>query len=707
MIRRRLHLPLLLVTLGVLAPAGGAIAGVVNDRALANESDGRNWAGYGRTFSEQRYSPLGQIDTRSIQRLGLLWSLELESPGNVATAPLEVDGVIYFGVGLSVIHAVDARTGKLLWRYDPQTAKAAGARLRRAWGIRGIAFWNGKVYSGTQDGRLIAIDAKSGAPVWSVMTVGADDVRYITGAPRVFRGKVIIGHGGADFGPVRGYVTAYDAESGRQLWRFHTVPGNPADGFESPAMAMAAKTWTGEWWKFGGGGTVWNAMTYDPEFNRVYLGTGNGAPWNQKLRSPGGGDNLFLSSIVALDADSGEYVWHYQTNPGESWDYNSAMDMVLATLPVEGRPRKVLLHAPKNGFFYVIDRENGKLISAEKIARVTWAERIDLPSGRPVEVPGIRYESGEALIWPGPYGAHNWQPMAFNPGSGLAYIPVRDMPGHYDDKGIDPATYTNGPGSRSPMGINISGSDIPASAGHSYLLAWDPLRQKEAWRAPTPGLWNGGVLTTAGRLAFQGHAGGKLVAYDARSGHEVWSFELGVGTIAPPITYELDGRQYISILAGWTGGTVLLGSLSAQHGWVGRGHPRRLLTFALGGKARLPAAQPPARPTPVDDPGFVIDAAKARRGAALYGKCGICHGMGAVAGGYIPDLRASPVPLSATAFERIVRGGALLERGMPAFGELSNDDLEDLRHFLRARARESLAQDRPSHRLSSPTDEND
>lgn len=691
MIAGTLRLAAILLALGVTAPAGAATATVVKNRVLADDDNGRDWAGYGRTFSEQRYSPLRQIDARSIQRLGLAWSLELETPGNVATAPLVVDGVIYFGVGLSVIHAVDAGSGKLLWRYDPETAKAAGVKLRRAWGIRGIAFWNDKVYSGTQDGRLIAVDAKTGKPVWSVMTVHEDDPRYITGAPRVFSGKVIIGHGGADFGPVRGYVTAYDAESGRQLWRFHTVPGNPADGFENAAMEMAAKTWTGEWWKFGGGGTVWNAMTFDPELNRVYLGTGNRAPWNQKLRSPGGGDNLFLCSIVALDANTGSYVWHYQTNPGESWDYNSAMDMVLATLPIDGRLRKVLLHAPKNGFFYIIDRESGRLISAEKIAKVTWAERIDLATGRPVEAAGIRYESGEALIWPGPFGAHNWQPMAYNPEVGLAYIPVRDMPGYYNDKGIDPATYTNGPRSRNPNGINNSGGDIPANAGHSYLLAWDPLQQKEAWRAPTPGLWNGGVLATAGNLVFQGHAGGKLVAYAAHSGRELWSYDLGVGTIAPPISYEVGGRQYVSILAGWTGGTALLGSLSAQHGWIGREHPRRLLTFVLDGSARLPVSPPPERPTPVDDPDFVIDAAKAHRGAALFGKCSLCHGMGAVAGGYAPDLRASAVPLSAEAFQHIVRGDALLERGMPTFDELSDDDLEALRHYLRERARQSLA----------------
>lgn len=678
--------------LGLVSAGAATAATLVDNALLSNDADGRDWAAYSRRFDEQRHSPLQQINAQSVRRLGLAWSLDIETPGNVATAPLEVDGVLYFGVGLSVIHAVDARTGKLLWRYDPEVAQVAGTTLRQAWGIRGIAFWNGRVYSGTQDGRLIAVDARTGKLAWSVMTVAKGDLRYITGAPRVFNGKVVIGHGGADYGPVRGYVTAYDARDGRQLWRFHTVPGNPADGFENEAMAMAAKTWTGEWWKFGGGGTVWNAMTYDPEFNRIYLGTGNGSPWNQKLRSPGGGDNLFLASIVALDADTGKYAWHYQVNPGETWDYNAAMDMVLTTLTVDGEPRKVLMHAPKNGFFYVIDRTNGRLLSAEKIAKVTWADHIDLATGRPVENPGVRYESGETLIWPGGLGAHNWPPMAYNPGTGLVYIPVHEMPGYYNDKGIDRTSYTNGPGTPTATGVHNITVDAPENAGTSALLAWDPLRQKEAWRVPTPGFWNGGVLTTAGGLVFQGHAGGRFVAYDAKTGKELWSCDMGVGTIAPPITYSVGGKQYVSILAGWTGSPMLLGSLSAQHGWVGQGHPRRMLTFALDGHAKLPPSPPPMRPVALDDPTFVVDDAKAGRGRALFGvQCAICHGVGAVAGGYAPDLRASGTALSDVALATVVRDGALQARGMPQFPELSDADLESIRHYLRSRARESLA----------------
>jgi quinohemoprotein ethanol dehydrogenase len=510
-----------------------AAAADVDNTSLANEADGDNWSGYGRTFSEQRFSPLDQVNRNTVRRLGLAWSYEFSDIWNVSSQPLAVDGVVYVAVGYSVVHAFDGASGKLLWRYDPHVGLE---KMRFAWGIRGLAFWQGKVYVGVQDGRLIALDAKHGQLLWETSTTEPGDNRYITGAPRVFNNKVLIGHGGADFGGVRGYVTAYDTETGRQVWRFYLVPGDPAKGFEDSAMAMAAKSWTGQWWKDGGGGTAWNAMTYDPELNRVYIGTGNGSPWNRKLRSPGGGDNLFLCSIVALDADTGQYVWHYQTNPGESWDFNSVMDLVLATLDIGGRPRKVLLHAPKNGFFYVIDRMTGKLISAEKIAKVTWAERIDLATGRPVEVRGARYEDGEILMWPGSAGAHNWQPMAFSPDTHWVYIPARELPGYYNDKGLTPQTWNP---QELPLGINAFFDDVPKAAGSSSLLAWDPVQQKQVWRQPTPGLTNGGVIVTHGGLVFQGHADGRFVAYDASVGDEVWNRDMGVGTQAAPITYAV------------------------------------------------------------------------------------------------------------------------------------------------------------------------
>ena len=398
----------------VVARAGTAVDGA----AIADEQQARNWLSYGRTYSEQRFSPLAQITPQSIGKLGLAWSLDLPGIKSLEATPLVVDGTLYFSGNDSIVFAVDTRSGKLLWRHDPEVWRHAGKRYRLLFPVnRGVAFWKGRVYVGTHDGRLIALDAQNGREVWSVQTL-EDEAAYITGAPRAFNDKIIIGNGGAEAGRARGYASAYDAATGKLIWRFYTVPGNPARGFENAAMAHAATTWTGEWWQFGGGGTVWNAITYDPEFNRIYLGTGNGAPWNQRIRSPGGGDNLFLCSIVALDADTGTYRWHYQTTPGESWDYNSAQDIVLARLRWQGADRQVILHAPKNGFFYVIDRQDGKLLAADKIGRVTWAERVDLQTGRPVETREARFPDGGGLIYPSSVGVHNWQAMSFNPAHG-------------------------------------------------------------------------------------------------------------------------------------------------------------------------------------------------------------------------------------------------------------------------------------------------
>ncbi len=695
------NLCVVLACLLVLAPTTAPRASdatPLDDAALADERDGRDWPAFGRTFREQRFSPLRQIDAANVSRLGLVWSLDLPGIVNVASQPLAANGIVYFAVGQSVVHAVDARTGALLWRHDPEVAKVAGHKLREAWGSRGLALYRDKVYVGTLDGRLVALAAATGEPVWSVQTVDRDDARYITGAPRVFDGKVIIGHGGADNGPVRGYVTTYDAETGRQLWRAYIVPGNPADGFENAAMQRAAGTWTGEWWKYGGGGTVWNAMTYDPDFDRVYLGTGNGAPWNQKIRSPGGGDNLFLCSVLALDADTGEYRWHYQTTPGETWDYNSAMDMVLATLPIAGKPRKLLFHAPKNGFFYVIDRETGGLVSAEKIAKATWALRVDPATGRPVEAPGARYEDGQELIWPGPAGAHNWQPMAFHPGTGLVYVPTMELPGFYDDRGVDPATWRHLPNGLASMGVTYLNDDASPDAGRSELTAWDPLRQRAAWRRETPGVWNGGVIATAGNLVFQGQVDGLFKAYAADTGKELWSFAAGNAVIAPPITFTAGGKQLVVVLAGVSGTAGLYGTLSAQFGWQARLHPRRLLAFALDGNAQLPASPRPQRVELPDDPGFEADPPRVARGRSAYGvRCLGCHGPAAISGGTAPDLRASPVTRSAEEFDRIVRGGVREGLGMPPFAELATEELEAIRHYLGAQAREGrLAQRAPT-----------
>ena len=671
--------------LGVMASCQGSLA---EPRAnVANEAmQAGNWESFGRNASEDHYSPLTQINDESIRRLHLAWWMDLPA-GNSVTAPVAVDGVLYIATGYSILHAIDATSGSVLWTYDPKAPEAAGRKLRQGWGIRGLSYSDGKLYVGTQDGRLIAVEAKTGALAWSVLTVDPNDVRFISGPPRAFNNKVLIGHGGADVGSIRGYVDCYDGRTGRRLWRFYTVPGNPADGFENKAMEMAAKTWYGEWWKFGGGGTVWNSMTYDPDFNVFYLGTGNGAPWNRKIRSAGKGDNLFLASVVAVDADTGAYKWHYQENPGESWDYNASMDLELATLTIDGRQRRVLMTAPKNGFFYVIDRTDGKLISAQPFAKVTWASKIDLTSGRPVEMPNIRYENGETTLWPGPVGAHSWQPMSFNPKTGLVYLPTIELPAGYNDKAIDPSTWKRTPGNAVDNGVDLSFTPDLPGAGTSYLQAWDPIHQRSVWRVPNPSFWNGGTMTTAGNLVFQGQIDGKFNAYAADTGRLLWSYDAGAAVIAPPISFSAAGRQYVTVLSGNDTSGSAFGILYQQYGIDYRTQKRRVLTFMLDGTATLPPATAPATFVPALDPGFQPNGESAKRGEKVFNLyCAVCHGVGVVAGGHAPDLRASSVPLAAGAFQSIVRDGVLVPDGMPRFEEFSNEQLEDLRQFIRSEA---------------------
>ncbi len=673
-----------------LAAMGAALATtVVDDKALANPDQGGNWLSYGRTYSEQRYSPLQQITDKNIGKLGVAWTLDLPNDRSLTGTPLVVDGVMYFNGSFNTVKAVDVRTRKILWEYDPKSIDHAGDRATIMWDWnRGIAFWKGQVYLATVDGRLIAVDAKTGQETWSVETIDPRNPLFISGAPKVFRDKVIIGNGGTEWGPARGYVTAYDAATGKQAWRFYVVPGNPADGFEDETQAMAAKTWTGEWWKHGGGGSTWNGITFDPEFNRVYIGTGNGSPWNQKMRSPGGGDNLFLCSIVALDADTGKYAWHYQTTPGEAWDYNSNMDIVLADLKIHGKVVKAILHAPKNGFFYVIDRATGKLLSAEKFGKVDWAEYIDLKTGRPVERKGARYEDGEELVWPGPFGVHNWPAMSYNPVTGLAYIPSIEMAGMFSDKYTKPKAWQS-PNFKFDPGVDFLRADGPADWGTSFLRAWDPRTQKLRWEVPTPGVWNAGTLTTKGNLVLQGRADGVLAAYSADTGKVLWQKPLGLGISAPPITYEIDGKQYIAQLVGWGGSvTATGGSLAAQHGWTYGAQPRRLVVFALDGTEKLSALPPPKFAKPLNAPEFTVYEELAERGSHVWSQsCGMCHGPAGTAGGYAPDLRASSVLLDEKALHAIVFEGVLKERGMPQFKNITKDDLEAVRHFIRREAR--------------------
>ena len=667
----------------------------VDGAAIASDRNDDQWLSYGRNYSEQRFSPLEQIDKSNVGRLGLAWYLEVPDARSLVATPLAVDGVLYFTTSWSVVYAVDGVSGKVLWTFDPESrsvmAKSPG-RMQGAWGTnRGVAFWKGKVYVGTTDGRLIALAADTGKVIWSVQTLDPESTLTITGAPRAFNGKVAIGFFGGDVGATRGYITAYDAETGKQVWRFYTVPGDPAKGFENDAMQRAAETWSGEWWKFGGGGAVWNAITYDPDFNRVYIGTGNAEPWNGNIRNAGARkDNLYTSSIVALDADTGQYAWHYQVVPGDAWDYDAATDIVLADLNVNGGIRKILMQASKNGFFYVIDRSSGKLLSAAPFGHVTWADHIDLASGRPVEAPGARYEKKKALVWPGPGGAHSWHPMSYSPGTGLAYIPTIEAPGVYSDGAVTRSEWRPTKGSMS-SGLNTIDGDVPANAGTSALVAWDPVKQQAVWKIDLPGAWPAGTLVTKGHLVFSGDAAGRFSAYADDTGAKLWDIEAGRGIVAAPITYAISGKQYVSILVDWSDSAGHFGgSVFAKQGWTYNGTGRRLLTFALDGKATLPAAHNTSN-TPVDVGDFHVDPDKEMKGSELYGRhCLVCHGFDVRSGGATPDLRSSVTAANLDALKNVVLKGAMSQSGMPSFPELTESDVEAIYTHIRARARAAI-----------------
>ena len=664
---------------GVAGPDSAALAAAPNNAG--------DWLSYGRDYAETRFSPLNQISTDNVMQLGLAWSFGTgEVRGHEAT-PLVHDGIIYATRPWSSVFALDARTGEQLWNFDPQVDKSMGWKACCDVVNRGVALYEGKVFVGALDGRLIALDAKTGAVLWEVLTVDPARPYTITGAPRVADGKVIIGNGGAELGS-RGYVTAYDATTGAELWRFWVVPGNPADGFENEDVEFAAATWSGNWWEVGGGGNAWDSIIYDPEARLVYIGTGNGAPWSHELRSDGIGDNLYLSSIVALHVDTGRVAWHYQTTPADNWDYTAVQPLMLADIPINGVLRKVIMQAPKNGFFYVLDRISGDLISADAYAEVSWASGVDLESGRPIETPQARYASELSTVMPGPSGAHNWHPMSYNPVTGLVYLP--SMQGTSFPYSVEEG-FVHQPGTWN-IGVNRSGLAAmqqrpqeqytegtgPDTRSPGALIAWDPLTRQPRWVVDYPFTLNGGTLTTAGNLVFQGGADGKLRAFTADTGVLLWEVALGVGIMAPPVTYELDGVQYLSILAGWGGSAGLL-SPDTTGTYKGEG---RLFTFVLGGAQEFEPVQGQPLPelTAID---YNDDAAVLARGADVYGlRCSVCHGRNGVSGGSIADLRyASEATFNI--FHDIVRRGAYGGLGMPNFGEfITEEDAEAIRQWL-------------------------
>ncbi|MBV9903216.1 MAG: PQQ-dependent dehydrogenase, methanol/ethanol family, partial [Alphaproteobacteria bacterium] len=683
----------------------GNAANVDGDRIINADSTPGDWLSYGRTYSEQRFSPLKDINTDNVKQLGVAWEFRTNTVRGLESTPIVSDGIMFVTGSWSKVWALDAKTGRQLWFYDPEVPGQWGRYACCDVVNRGVAVWKGAVYVGTLDGRLVKLDAKTGKPVWDINTIDRNRPYSITGAPRIVKGMVLIGNGGAEYG-TRGYLTAYDADTGRQLWRFFVVPGNPALPPENKAMADAMKTWKAagnrNWWDQGGGGAPWDSMSYDPELDLIYFGTGNGASWVRDLRSPGGGDNLYLSSIVAVHADTGELAWYYQTTPGDTWDFDSTSHLILADITINGVLRKVLMQAPKNGFFYVIDRTNGKLISAQPYTAITWAKGIDMATGRPIENPAARYARNPAVVIPGPVGAHNWQPMAFNPQTGLVYIPVIDgsfIFAKQHQLGFKPGAWNVSDFAQlgQIIAAGIAKGQIPPPA-KGYIRAWDPVAQKMVWQVEMSGGWNSGMLTTAGGLVFGGGSDGNFAAYDAKTGNKLWAIDLKTGMSAPAITYTVDGEQYIAVAAAF-GGSGGLGATSDPNTALQKYHNNqgRIFAFRIGGNKTVQAIQPEIPADMAAPPTETVDPKLAAKGFTLFHQnCAVCHGVLMLSSGEVPDLRMSSSEVWGQ-YENIVLEGAYADNGMASFKDILNaDDVKAIRAYALQQAQALYAQKHPA-----------
>ena len=659
----------------------------VTAERLLDAGKSTQWLTYGGSYSEQRFSPLKRIDTTNVGQLGLAWFADYDTNLDQHGSPLYVDGVLYVSTAWNKLYAYDAKSGKQLWQYD---AKVPGEWLRNVCCgnvNRGVAAYDGRIYMGTLDARLVAIDAKTGKEAWSVDTIEGDHNdplnRFsITMAPRIAKGKVFIGASGGEYG-VRGWIAAYDAGTGKAVWRFHNVPDDPAKGFENEAMKKAAATWSGQWWKVGGGGSVWDATVYDPVTDLLIYGTGNGTPWNQMARDPKGGDNLYVASIIALKPDTGEYVWHYQTTPGDTWDYDAVSPMMTADLTIDGKPQHVLIQPNKNGFLYVLNVADGKLLSADAFTEVNWATGVDMKTGRPNVVPAARYEKKPWNLAPGVQGGHSWHPNAYSPDTGLVYIPTWEA---YFPMQNDP-NYKPAAGGFN-LGIQFTNVNMAATNMEptsktgitGRLKAWDPVTRKVVWEteAFANNRPSGGVVATAGGLVFQGNgAGQELRAYDAKNGKQLWSFKTQTNIYAAPITYELDGQQYVAASVGGV----------ASGGYFAPGYAR-MLVFAIGGKAALPANRE-YTPPPLDPPASTATAAVIKTGGEKYTQfCSVCHGVdGVQQRGTFPNLVVTPLLHTQEGFDQVVLQGARAEKGMGNFSkDLTPADSIAVREYLISRA---------------------
>ena len=675
----------------ISSPATNSVT--VNQQALINP--GKEWLNYGRTYKEQRYSPLAEINKNNVNELDLAWSFKFDTARGMEATPIMHNGVLYVSTGWSHVHAINARTGAELWHYDAKVPKAHLAKTCCGPVNRGVAIWQKdemsplQVFFGSLDGRLIALDALTGEENWSVQSTPTDGNYSITGAPRIVKDMVIIGNGGGELG-VRGYISAYDVSSGEMRWRFYTVPGDRNKPQESEALEKALSSWSGdEWYKLGGGGgTVWDTLVFDPDLDILYIGTGNGSPWNRDLRSPGGGDNLYLSSIVAINPNDGKYIWHYQTTPKENWDYTATQQLILAELTIKGEERKIIMQAPKNGFFYVLDRVTGELLSAEKFGHVTWATHVDMATGRPVESEFADYQkNGGSYLWPSPFGAHNWQPMSYSQKTGYIYIPVQSFPAYFTGQkevrylenrwntGVD-LNEIRGPQSW------VAGRAVMDALVYGELVAWDPIKNERAWTVRHPKPSNGGTLSTAGNLVFQGTWDGVFTAYDAANGDQLWQYQSDSAILAGPITYELDGDQYVAVAQGSGGVVMLTIGDEVRKNTVNQ---NRLLVFKRGKseKGFLPIDDSVVQIQPLYGHSDTDDAT-IKNGEYLYHtNCASCHGIDATSNYVVPDLRYMTEKTHED-FATIVLGGSLTHKGMIGFYETLNlDDVNMIHEYLK------------------------
>ncbi len=663
---------------------------VTDSRVINSPSDEPgSWLTYGQNFKEQRFSELTQINTDTIARLGLAWTTQIGDYNmRMQGTPLVVDGVMYVSNGWSVIYALDATTGQEIWKYDPEVDRSY-IRLACCGPAhnRGVAVYEGKVFVGTFDGRLIAVNAETGEEVWDVDTWIPEGLgRFnITGAPRAAAGKVYIGQGSGESGHRRGYVTAYDADTGEVSWRFFLVPGDPSQPFEHPEMELAAQTWGGEWWKYGGGGTAWNSLVYDEEFNSLYIGVGNGAPWPREIRSPGGGDDLFLSTIVSVNVETGRMNWYYQTTPGDNWDYSSAMDMALGEIEFGGEMRKVVLQAPKNGFFYVIDREDGELLRALPYTEgIDWATHVDMETGRPVENPDVVYESEPQWIMPANSGAHNWEPQSWDNELGLMYFYYHDIANFYS---LDEGFVETGEYEIRERGLSLGWGEGeyrrrlieeagPRPESQAYIGAFDPITGSYKWRHELESDYNGGVVATRGGLLFHPEGTGEFSARDTDDGEILWRYSApGTFRSTSVMTYQVGGDQYVA--------TMMNGNRAIDLGGT-------VLAFKLDGNLDLPIPDIVQATVPeLPDGDFGVD--QISEGDDIYhAQCASCHGgigipneVAIVA----PDLRLMTLSTH-DEMSDIVIGGSKADRGMPEFRDaITSDQLESIRAFVVEQAR--------------------